>query len=378
LCPVAISLGPGFSALGNLAYVTGGAFPGNPIIPSIVNPPVGPLTDVDGYARHLQLPYTLQWNASIEQALGKPQVLTVSYVGSHASRLLQQNLFNSSTNPLTGTFYIVENGLTSDYDSLQLQFRRRLSRNLTALASYTWSHCLDYNSVNFLSGQLGYQRGDCDFDVRHNFSTAFSYDLPSVGRNGIVDALLHHWGLDGRFTARTAFPVNLHGNSFLNPATNQVMSNGLDLVSGQPIYLYGANCNLVFSDLYGNGLPCPGSRAINPCAFVNVGSTPQAPCPTNGTVLGLAPRNFTRGFDAVQMDLAVRREFPIHERLKLQFRAEAFNISNHPNFGTVNSSFGQSTFGQATATLAQSLGILSPLYQQGGPRSMQFALKILF
>ena len=78
------------------------------------------------------------------------------------------------------------------------------------------------------------------------------------------------------------------------------------------------------------------------------------------------------------MDLAVRRDFPIHERLKLHFRAEAFNIFNHPNFGRVNPQFGESTFGQATATLASSLGILSPLYQMGGPRSMQFALKFIF
>ena len=78
------------------------------------------------------------------------------------------------------------------------------------------------------------------------------------------------------------------------------------------------------------------------------------------------------------MDLAIRRDFPIHERLKLQFRAEAFNIFNHPNFGSINPSFGQKTFGQATGTLASSLGILSPLYQQGGARSMQFALKLFF
>ena len=106
---------------------------------------------------------------------------------------------------------------------------------------------------------------------------------------------------------------------------------------------------------------------INPQAFTNVSSG-----------LGDAPRNFARGFDAVQMDMAVRREFPIYERLKLQFRAEAFNIFNHPSFGTVNSSFGQATFGQATATLASSLGVLNPLYQMGGPRSMQFALKLIF
>ena len=78
------------------------------------------------------------------------------------------------------------------------------------------------------------------------------------------------------------------------------------------------------------------------------------------------------------MNLAVRREFPIHERLKLQFRAEAFNIFNHPNFGSIDAEFGSSTFGQATATLANSLGIQNPLYQTGGPRSMQFALKLVF
>ena len=78
------------------------------------------------------------------------------------------------------------------------------------------------------------------------------------------------------------------------------------------------------------------------------------------------------------MDLAVRREFPIYENVKLQFRAEAFNIFNHPNFGLINPNFGQPTFGQATATLAASLGVLSPLYQTGGPRSMQFALKLVF
>ncbi len=78
------------------------------------------------------------------------------------------------------------------------------------------------------------------------------------------------------------------------------------------------------------------------------------------------------------MDFAIRRDFPIHERLRLQFRAEAFNIFNHPNFGLVNSRFGQKTFGQATNTLASALGVLSPLYQAGGSRSTQLALKLVF
>ena len=78
------------------------------------------------------------------------------------------------------------------------------------------------------------------------------------------------------------------------------------------------------------------------------------------------------------MDLALRREFRIHENLKLQFRAEAFNVFNHPNFGNIDPFLGDLTFGQATGTLANSLGVLSPLYQVGGPRSIQFALKLVF
>ena len=357
--------GPGFSS--GVVAVPSSSFP-TPVPPSlsIVNPPVPPYDVVYGFPPHLQLPYTLQSpNASIEQALGKSQALAISYVGSHGSRLLEQNDFFPSNNPNSFGFTVGQNGLTSDYDSLQVQFRRRLSRGLTALASYSWSHCMDYGSEDIA---LPYQRGNCDFDVRHNLSAAFSYDLPDVGHSGFGSALLHHWGLDDRFTARTAFPVTLKGFGLLQP-DGQLYDEGLNIVPGQPIYLYGANCAAVLQGL-GNlapGFGCPGGRAINPDAFVNVNSG-----------LGDAPRNFARGFGAWQMDLAVRRDFPIHERLKLQFRAEAFNVFNHPNFGTINGQSGESTFGQATATLASSLGVLNPLYQQGGPRSMQFALKLLF
>ena len=372
-----VSTGAGFIAFG--AYLPGGSFPVLPSFPQLVNPPLVPYDPSPAvFAHHLQLPYTLQWNASIEQALGKSQALTVSYVGAHASRLLANNFIFTPSNPNTSYgFGIVQNGLTSDYDSLQVQFQRRLSNGLTTLASYTWSHCIDYGSQNYF---IGYQRGNCDFDVRHNLSAAFSYDLPKVGPNGFMNAVLQHWGLDDRFTARTAFPIAVNGGTFFSPVTGQEMATGVDLVSNEPIYLYGANCASVLLGLgdLQSGQGCPGGRAINPCAFVDVGGSPAAPCPTNGTVGGLAPRNVVRGFGAWQMDLAVRRDFPIHERSKLQFRAEAFNIFNHPNFGNINPNLGQPTFGQATGTLASSLGVLNPLYQMGGPRSMQFALKLVF
>ena len=275
--------GPGFSA----ATFTSGSFPCSPapcsiatMVPSITNPPVAPYVGtLYVFPQHLQLPYTLQWNASIEQALGKSQALTVSYVGSHAARLLKLSIINTPDNPNASQFFFLDNGFTSDYDSLQIQLRRRLSRGLTALASYSWSHCLDYGSQNI---SFGYQRGNCDFDVRHNFSAAFSYDVPNVGHNNVANAVLHHWGLDDRFTARTAFPVTLGGNQLVQP-NGQIYNAGLDFVSGQPVYIYGTECAKVYAALFQNTLPCPGGRAINPNAFVNV---------TSG--LGDAPRNFAQ------------------------------------------------------------------------------------
>ena len=354
-------LGPGFNA----STAASGSFPVLPAMPVVVDPPVFPYANsIFGYGSHLQLPYTLEWNATIEQGLGKSQAFTLTYVGAHASRLLQLNQLGPNANN-NRSFYITTNGLSSDFDSVQVQFRRRLTQGLAVLGSYTWSHCLDYGSENYV---FGYQHGNCDFDVRNNLSAAFSYDLRDVGHSAFAKAVLHHWGLDDRFTARTGFPVTLLGNILQQP-DGQFYFGGLSFVPGQSVYLYGANCASVLQGLGSlqPGQGCPGGRVINPNAFVAVNSG-----------FGNAPRNFARGFGAWQMDLAVRRDFPIKERLRLQFRVEAFNIFNHPNFGTIDPNFGSSTFGQAQATLASSLGILSPLYQMGGPRSMQFALKLTF
>ncbi len=329
-----------------------------------------------GFSPHLQLPYTLQWNVSVMQALGEAQALTVSYVGAHGSRLLQANTFLASPTAAY-PFLLVQNGSTSDYGALQVQFQRRLARGLTVLASYSWSHCIDWGSANIFIQQ---QRGNCDFDIRHNLSTAFSYDLANIGQNKFVKAILDHWGVDDRFTARTAFPVFLQGNPQFNSLANQEIPGSYDTIPGQPLYLTGSTCNAFFSPLFqalGTPNQCPGGRAINPCAFYSIGGPAYPLCPEqNPTVGGLAPRNQLRAFDAVQMDLAIRREFPIHDRLKLQFRAEAFNVFNHPNFGHITTA--GFAFGLSGSTLNNSLGGLSSTYQMGGPRSMQLSLKVIF
>lgn len=362
--------GPGFMAQFAAPPGTGFPLPVGDTMPTIVNPPVTPYTStVFAFPAHLQLPYTLQWSAGIEQAFGGSQALTISYVGSHAGRLIGQSLTqggNLNSNFEDG-LAVYRSSQTADYNSLQTQFQRRVTRGLHALLSYTWSHSIDYGSVNTMFFGV---RGNSDFDVRHNFSGALSYELPNLFHSSLVRALLNNWAMDGRMSARTAFPVPLNGDTMVDPVTGKTFNSGLDFDPGKPVYIYGSACAAV----YANGMTCPGGRAINPAAF----SVPPS------TANGDAPRNFVRGFGDWQLDFALRRDFPLSESVKLQFRSEAFNVLNHPNFGAINSFYCTPgtdtgcTFGQARATLAQSLGILSPIYQRGGPRSLQLALRLTF
>ena len=187
------------------------AFPVAPaeVNPPIVNPPQPPYGFVWANPQHLQLPYTFQWNASLEQALGRFQSLTISYVGANGRKLLEQSDISASQiNPqFGGSLYLIKNGLTSSYNSLQVKVQRQISHGLQALASYTWSHALDFGSFN---AALPYQRGNSDQDVRNNLSAAASYDF-SPALHSSSRAILNGWGLDGRFTARSAFPVTLNG-----------------------------------------------------------------------------------------------------------------------------------------------------------------------
>ena len=226
-----------------------------------------------------------------------------------------------------------------------------MAKGLGLLAAYTWSHALDFGS-NYSALQL--TRGNADFDLRQNFSGGTSWELPPMRTNRFSRAALNGWGIDARLTARTAFPVTLQGAYLTDFSTGSSYYGNVNLVPGQPIYLHGAQY--------------PGGRRINPSAF----TTPL------GNDLGNAGRNFVRGFGEFQTNIAARREFALPESFRLQFRAEAFNLSNHPNFGFIDSTLTDALFGESTQMLNQSLGTVAPQYQQGGPRSMQFALKLQF
>ena len=348
--------GNGFSGFG----FTASSFLGAASIPytaAQLNVPItvtAPYTSgtVYAYPSHLQMPYSLEWNVSVQQALGGHQALTLSYVGAAGRRLLAlQELYLSNLNPNFGAVDYLPNGVTSSYQSLQMQFQRSVTKGVQALASYTWSHAIDFGSE---ATETILQRGDADFDVRHNFQAGLTWELPQIDPAARSSYLLSHWGLDLRLFAHTAYPLTLVGNFETDPYTGNQFNGGLNIVPGVPIYLRGS--------------AYPGGKAINPAAF----SLPS------GTINGDAPRNFVRGFGMNQLNLALRRDFPLRNDLVLHFRAETFNLLNHPNFGYVDTNYTDAQFGQATQMLNASLGTLASQYQQGGPRSMQFALRLTF
>jgi hypothetical protein len=354
----------GYSGIGYSAY--GLTLPFSlPFLPTqlAVTPSLSaPYTSTTGYAfpDHMQPPYTLQWNVSLEQALGHPQTFTVSYVGSNGRRLVgEQQLSVTALNPNFGTIIYFADGITSNYQALQLKFQRSVGQGIHALASYTWSHSLDFGSNDT---SLPLARGNSDFDVRNNLQAGLTWDLPKPAFNKFGDAILENWGLDARVLMRTAFPITLAGTVQTNPATGVQYRGGLNYDPSKPIYLYGPQY--------------PGGRALNGGANNTVNPAFTSPIGTN--VAGDAPRNFVRGFGLQQFNLAARRQFPIYKETSLQFRAEAFNIFNRPNFGYVDPTITDATFGQTTTMLNGSLGTVASQYQQGGSRSMQFSLRLQF
>jgi hypothetical protein len=328
-----------------------------------------PVSNVLAADPNLELPRTYQWNVSLEQSLGSNDSVSATYVGAVGRKLLKDIQF-LQPNPDFSSVHIVTNDGSSGYNALQLQFKRRLSRGLQALASYTWSHSIDNASVD--SNQFvpagtinpSSDRASSDFDIRHSFTSALSYDIPGPKASWLGRALARNWSVDTFFLARSAAPVNLFSSaaSFLNYSADVRP----DVVPGQPFYLYAATY--------------PGGFRFNPAAF----TAPPTDASGNTLQQGDLARNALRGFNAWQMDTAIRRSFSLTESVTLQLHAEFFNIFNHPNFGSPVADIADPLFGQSTQMLGRSMGNGGPnggfdsLYQIGGPRSVQLALKLQF
>jgi len=316
-----------------------------------------------------KLPYTLQYSFAVEQPFGRSNSLSVSYVGSSGRRLSRVESLRPQTlqNPNFTRIDAVSNLATSNYNSLQTQFKRRMDRGLQAILSYTWAKSLDTasdESINNLYApgprlSPSLDRGPSSFDVAHAFTGSVTYELPAPKSNAVARALIKGWEIDSILRFRTALPVTVTTN-------RDPLGLGLtnvsrpDLAAGQPIYLY--------SDTL------PGGRRFNPAAFD--GATPLSQARQ-----GNLGRGTLRGFNLTQVDLSIRRRFLLTERLALDIRADAFNVSNTPNFANPTGVMTSANFGRSVAILSTGLAGASgqnPLFVVGGPRSIQLAMKLQF
>jgi outer membrane receptor protein involved in Fe transport len=359
-------------------YGEDGAFPvsvedGAPV-PYTLDPPY---SFVFAFDPHLKDPRVYMWNASLQQNLGENRSLQLTYVGNHGDDLLRREMLTHQMggNPDFQFLDVTTNSDYSNYNALQVQFKQNPWHRLQFLASYSWAHALDNGSGVALpipyhtvySPALDY--GNSENDVRNAFSAAVTYEVPGMKvDNGLVRYLTNGWAVDSLFRSNSALPINITTGvySFGLVYNNDAINQRPNIVANQPFYLSDATA--------------PGGKVVNAAAF----STPAS-----SFTQGDLQRNGLRGFGAWQEDLAIRRDFAIHDAWNLQFRAEAFNIFNHPLFGDVGTNDGRNLltnpfFGISSHTLADSLGGggadggFASLYQIGSPRSLQFALKLRF
>jgi hypothetical protein len=312
---------------------------------------------IDGYAAGFEMPRSWQWNVGIVQDIGSTQSVSLTYVGSAGRHLLRRQRLPSNAE-FAGGVIVSHSDADSSYHGLSVQATRRMSRGFQALASWTWSHAIDETSA-LLSEYL--ESASSAFDVRQAGSVAVAYEIPTVTRTRVLRAALGGWSVDGIARWRTALPVDI--------------SSRLDLVDGEIVPVKPDR--LAGAPLYVDDTSAPGGRRFNtepsPTRAACLGAA-CAPIGTNGDF----GRNVFRGFGAWQVDLALRRSTGVGAGARLTFSAEIFNLFNHPNFGQPDGDFTSPTYGSATSMLNRSLGGLDPLYQIGGPRSIQLGVRIAF
>ena len=316
---------------------------------NLLGPSIAGASEVTfGFARNLRLPYSLEWNVTLERAFGGDATASAAYVGSAGRRLLRREAQLDPTNTTPQSIIATNNGRSS-YHALQLQARSRSRRGVQGVVSYTWAHAIDNGSwdsgtfVVFPGLGSAQDRGRANFDVRHNFQAALSYRLPRA------------WMLSGIARARSGFPVDI-----------AVREN-----------YFGLGFDNLRPDLTGSPWQddpgAPGGRSLDRSAFVT-------PTGRQGT-LG---RNALNGLGLAQLDLALEREWTLSERARLRFRTEVYNATNRTSFADPVQYLSNPLFGQSTSLAGLMLGAgrpnsgLTPAFQPGGPRSLQLGFTLRF
>jgi hypothetical protein len=392
------------------------------------------LCPVFGTSPKLTTPYTINWNFNVEQVLWHDASLTMSYVGNKGDKLysirdINQNVFANDTEgdeqsgrpfntrfPTLSNIYQLGNGDNSIYHGLQVTLRQKTSHGLYFVAGYTWAHAIDdsgdnrqFNIQNSYDPEA--ERSNADSDIRHRFTFASTYDLPS--RRG-YGQMLEGWHVNGIFTAQTGEPLFLYdsfndisGTAEFNDKWN-ITGNPADFhwgkTKGFPFYDFDQFTTV--TDSSGNfhatgGINPAAQRCYNQAfalggqagadqlidgpdeetldsggCFVS-GSAVMTP-PAPGT-FGDMRRNVVYGPGFVNLDFSVIKNFRLGEHVKLEARGEVFNILNHPNFANPDHDLSDGSLGSVgVAQFTPDINASNPVIGSGGSRHIQIGLKVLW
>ncbi len=323
---------------------------------------------------YLPTPRLYQWNLDTGIELPHNSALELQYLGSRGIHL-DHSLFPNQPLPgagavnarrpyqLFGQIRQIQNDGLSTYNGLTVVFRQRTFHGLDMNLGYTWAHTLDTsNDANgggtpMIQYNLKADYGNANWDIRNRFVGTITYALPSLARYGhLTDTLAGGWHVNTIVTIQGGQPFNV--------AITNDQANVGGIGTQRPNYVHAPK------------FTCGKAQYIakTSCIDVTAYSLPSL------YTFGNLHRNDARGPGAANTNFSLFKDFTLYESLKLQFRAEAFNVFNHANLANPGNvalptatngvfNFSGSTFGQVTSTPAVSLG---------DPRILQLAGKINF
>jgi hypothetical protein len=335
--------------------------------------------------RNLKPPYAQDWNLTVDQSLGK-QNLSIGYIGSKGTRLPRlveanpaiyepgatfansgrRRIYSGCT--LTtgtctlGTAGLVEGNANSTFHSAQASLTRRGTPDLNYTLAYTYSKDLDYSSSLHMSGPAPWmvlgeldipqnnqdvagEHGRSLFDSRHRFAGSVTYAVPFArGLTGLSRTVLDGWQFNSLLAVNSSTPFTVYDSA------NVSLQAPHPGVSG----MFGDRPNAIGNP--NNGAPHKVSQWVSPSAFQRL--DPVA----NAGQFGNEGRNSVNGPAYGSLDASLDKNFTITEKSKLQFRAEAFNLTNHTNLIPPVFDMNSPAFGQITEAQA--------------PRVLQFAIKL--
>jgi len=292
-------------------------------------------------SNNLPTPYVQTFSAQLQQEFNRGLVLSLGYVGALDRHLPYSQELNAalpgagvaglpffSMGRTASTLYY-DNGLTSNYNSMQVSLTKRFSEGLSFLGSYTWSKSLGYTGSNGLllnPTDIQANYGPLDFDRRQVLTLSHLWELP-FGRHGnhFMASVLGGWQLNGIFTWSTGTPLTVTADPLMCACPgNTVLAN----LNGSP---YFSNNGLSF---------------LNPASF----SAPGA------GQFGSLGRGALRGPNDWNYDLSLFKNFRFMDRYKIEIRGEAYNLTNSTHFGSPITNINSPGFGQLLSTVNGSFG----------------------